>query len=271
LPSPSRPSPFWLASFRLSAGLFPFSVFTIHSKHLHPLVAAKFSPSVRRSPIPIGREGRYSSMRISKNRKTLHTENEGEEAGIPKLLINKRLCNFSRRCRWTRDCDSYSTMKNSRNLALGALALLIAVATLSVTALAQEPPAAAFKFAVFHRDSVEASSSFSSPSATSRTEQHKFWDRGNSLLFAAVAATSAADFVVTKSNLDKGGNELNPATRLFGRSTVALAANFAGETAGVVGLSYFFHKTGHHKLERAVSLVDIGASTTAVSYDLAHR
>ena len=55
------------------------------------------------------------------------------------------------------------------------------------------------------------------------------------------------------------------------RSTPALAVNFVGETAGVIGLSYFFHKTGHHKLERLVSVVNIGSSAGAVSYGLAHR
>jgi len=40
--------------------------------------------------------------------------------------------------------------------------------------------------------------------------------------------------------------------------------NFAGETAGVIGLSYFFHKTGHHRLERAVSMLNIGSSAAAV-------
>jgi hypothetical protein len=39
----------------------------------------------------------------------------------------------------------------------------------------------------------------------------------------------------------------------------------------VIGLSYFFHKTGHHKLERLVSVVNIGSSAGAVSYGLAHR
>jgi hypothetical protein len=47
--------------------------------------------------------------------------------------------------------------------------------------------------------------------------------------------------------------------------------NFAAETAGVVGISYFFHKTGHHKLERAVPMLNIGASAGAVAFDLAHR
>jgi len=103
------------------------------------------------------------------------------------------------------------------------------------------------------------------------TADHKFWDKQNQLLFAASAALSGADFAITRSNLQNGGRELNPIVRVFGRSTPGLALNFVGETAGVVTLSYFFHKTGHHKLERLVSVVNIGASTGAVSYGLAHR
>jgi hypothetical protein len=99
----------------------------------------------------------------------------------------------------------------------------------------------------------------------------RFWDRENGILFASSAAFSAADFVVTKDNLSGGGRELNPVTRFFGTSTPGLAMNFAGETAGVVGLSYVFHKTGHHKLERAVSMLNISSSAMAVSFDLAHR
>lgn len=100
---------------------------------------------------------------------------------------------------------------------------------------------------------------------------HKFWDNQNKIIFAAVAASSAADFAVTRANLQSGGQELNPTTRLFGRSTAGLAANFAGETAGVMGLSYFFHKTGHHKLERLAPIANIGVSGFAVAYGLAHR
>ncbi|MGB7583230.1 MAG: hypothetical protein WBM11_00195, partial [Terriglobales bacterium] len=86
-----------------------------------------------------------------------------------------------------------------------------------------------------------------------------------------VAAFSAADFVVTRDNLSHGGRELNPLTRPFTGSTAALAANFAGETAGVIGVSYMFHRTGHHKLERLAPLVNFGMSAFAVSYGLAHR
>jgi len=105
----------------------------------------------------------------------------------------------------------------------------------------------------------------------SSEERHKFWDKENSILFATNAALAGADFAVTRQNLQNGGRELNPITRLMSGSTAGLAANFAGETAGVIGLSYFFHRTGHHKLERITSMVNIGASGFAVTYGLSHR
>lgn len=101
--------------------------------------------------------------------------------------------------------------------------------------------------------------------------EHKFWDRENKVLFFAAAALNGADFAITRSNLQSGGRELNPVVRIFGRSTPGLAVNFIGETAGVVSVSYFFHKTGHHKLERWVPMVNISSSASAVGYDLAHR
>lgn len=103
------------------------------------------------------------------------------------------------------------------------------------------------------------------------TSEHKFWDRENKVLFFTAAALNGADFAVTRCNLQRGGRELNPVVRIFGRSTAGLAVNFVGETAGVLSVSYFFHKAGHHKLERWVSFVNISSSAAAVSYGLAHR
>lgn len=117
---------------------------------------------------------------------------------------------------------------------------------------------------------VEHSSAFVSLPQPLTTE-HKFWDRENKALFFAAAALNGADFAITRSNLQSGGRELNPVVRIFGRSTPGLAANFAGETAGIVSVSYFFHKAGHHKLERWVSVVNISSSAVAVSYSLARR
>ena len=100
---------------------------------------------------------------------------------------------------------------------------------------------------------------------------HRFWDRQNRTLFALNGAMATADFFTTRRNLAHNGKELNPVTRMFSGSTGTLAANFALETGGVIGVSYLFHKTGHHKLERMTSYVNLGASGFAVGYGLAHR
>ena len=100
---------------------------------------------------------------------------------------------------------------------------------------------------------------------------HKFWDTRNRVLFTAVAGFCAADFAVTEANLRNGGVELNPVTRVFSGSTAGLAVNFVGETGGVIGISYLFHRTGHHRLERMTPLVNMGASAFAVAYGLTHR
>ena len=104
-----------------------------------------------------------------------------------------------------------------------------------------------------------------------RPEAHAFWDRENSILFAAVGASATADFFTTRANLASGGKELNPITRIMSGSTAGLAANFALETSGVMAISYLFHKTGHHTLERLTSVVNIGASGYAVAYGQTHR
>lgn len=101
--------------------------------------------------------------------------------------------------------------------------------------------------------------------------QHNFWDGKNLFMFSAVAMLSGSDFAVTRMNLANGGRELNPLVRPFTGSTAALAANFAGQTAGVVGVSYLLHKSGHHKLERMVPVANMASSAFAVAYGLSHR
>jgi hypothetical protein len=107
--------------------------------------------------------------------------------------------------------------------------------------------------------------------APGELKPHRFWDRENAFLFSAVGGMAAADFYVTHANLASGGKELNPVTRVFAGSTPALAANFTLETSGVMAVSYLFHKTGHHTLERTISFISIGGSSTVVAYDLTHR
>lgn len=157
-------------------------------------------------------------------------------------------------------------------------ALLLILFGLCQIALSQEGPVALLQPEAIRPTIAQPASTRSAsvltpvePATVPEAPSHRFWDRKNSLLFATSAAFSAADFVVTRDNLRSGGQELNPVTRVFSGSTAGLAVNFAGETAGVVGISYVFHRTGHHKLERVVSMLNIGASGTAVMFDLAHR
>jgi hypothetical protein len=39
----------------------------------------------------------------------------------------------------------------------------------------------------------------------------------------------------------------------------------------VTGVSYFFHKTGHHRLERLAPMVNMAASGYAIVYGMRHR
>ena len=151
------------------------------------------------------------------------------------------------------------------NLAIPS-AVLVIVLTFCASSSAQGPlPEAPLPAAT-----IQPLSSFVEMPQNSEVS-HRFWDRKNKVLFLTAAAMNSADFAVTRSNLQSGGQELNPVVRVFGRSTPALALNFAGETAGVVTISYFFHKTGHHKMEHLVSYMNIGSSAGAVAYGLAHR
>jgi len=109
------------------------------------------------------------------------------------------------------------------------------------------------------------------PTLEEKPLEHPFWDRQNRALFSINGALAGVDFFTTRSNLEHNGKELNPGARLFRGSTGTLATNFAMETGAVIGVSYLFHKTGHHKLERVTSYVNLGASAFAVSYGLTHR
>ncbi|MGA7907757.1 MAG: hypothetical protein WCA16_10155 [Candidatus Sulfotelmatobacter sp.] len=154
----------------------------------------------------------------------------------------------------------------ARRTAWLALALVLAS---SGPLFAQGPNFVSWKSAALEPPPAAPPVSFVTVSETSRP--HRFWDRQNRALFATVAGASAADFYVTHANLASGGRELNPVTRMFCGSTAGLALSFSGQTAGVIGLSYLFHRSGHHKLERLTTLVNISASGAAVAYSASHR
>jgi len=89
---------------------------------------------------------------------------------------------------------------------------------------------------------------------------HSFWDRENDWLFAGVGAGRALDYASTLNLRRRGINEA-----FLTNSVVDNHPLFGGieaaATAASIGVSYLFHRTGHHRLERWTSAVHIGVAT----------
>jgi len=88
---------------------------------------------------------------------------------------------------------------------------------------------------------------------------HRFWDRENDWLFAAVGAGRALDYASTLNLRRRGINEV-----FLTNSIVDNHPLFAGievsATAASIGVSYLFHRTGHHRLERWTSAIHAGVA-----------
>jgi len=89
---------------------------------------------------------------------------------------------------------------------------------------------------------------------------HKFWDGENLGLFAGVAATRALDFTSTQHFRERGHNEILLTNQIVDNKPLFAGIEAAG-TAASIGLAYWLHHSGHHRAERWVSLVHIGAGT----------
>lgn len=104
-----------------------------------------------------------------------------------------------------------------------------------------------------------------------RPPQHKFWDRETAILFGVHAGLEAADFALTHNALAHGGVERNPLAKPFTNlGTAGQAAFFAGGTAVTLGISYWLHKRGHHRMERLVGFYAIGDSAFGVIHNATH-
>jgi hypothetical protein len=92
------------------------------------------------------------------------------------------------------------------------------------------------------------------------------------MLLLIHAGVETTDFAITHHNLSRGGREMNPLGKSLCESgTAGQVSFFAIRTAGTLGGSYLFHRTGHHKLERAVTMFMISDSVYGVTYSFAHR
>lgn len=88
---------------------------------------------------------------------------------------------------------------------------------------------------------------------------HRFFDRTNILLFTGVGIFRGLDYASTRNMQARGREEI-----LLPDDVVNNSAGFAGVeaagTAASLGLSYWMHRTGHHSIERWVSIVHISVT-----------
>jgi hypothetical protein len=97
---------------------------------------------------------------------------------------------------------------------------------------------------------------------------HRFWDGKNVLLFSGVAAFRALDFASTKNFLARGRTEvLIPDDIVY--NNAGFASLEAAATATSIGISYWFHRTGHHKMERWLSIAHLSVTAFGDAHNYA--
>jgi hypothetical protein len=97
-----------------------------------------------------------------------------------------------------------------------------------------------------------------------RAFQHRFWDRENILLFSGVGVFRGLDYASTRNMQARGREEILLPDDVVNNSA-GFAALEAAATMTSVGISYIFHRTGHHKLERWLSMGHIGVTGFGVA------
>ena len=93
---------------------------------------------------------------------------------------------------------------------------------------------------------------------------HSFLDRKNILLFSGVAVFRGLDYASTRNMQARGREEILLPDDVVNNSA-AFAAVEAGGTLASVGISYILHRSGHHKLERWMSIGHIGVTAFGVA------
>jgi hypothetical protein len=96
-------------------------------------------------------------------------------------------------------------------------------------------------------------------SRAANVKVHRFWDKENDWLFAGIGITRALDFASTANFRARGRQEILLTNSVVDNKPLFAAIEIAA-TGASIGVSYIFHRTGHHRLERWVSFVHIGVT-----------
>jgi hypothetical protein len=90
---------------------------------------------------------------------------------------------------------------------------------------------------------------------------HRFWDKKNAWLFAGVGAARTLDYFSTLNMRRRGDQEILLTNDVVDNHAAFAVVEAAG-TSVSIGVSYLFHRYGHHKLERWTSIVHFGLATS---------
>jgi hypothetical protein len=143
-----------------------------------------------------------------------------------------------------------------RIIAIGLVCISISIVTASAQQTEEGSPLAALSSLV----QCQVGSPPREFDCDSKAQPHRFFDRTNILLFSGVAVSRTLDYTSTRNMLARGRQEI-----LIPDDVVYSTAGFVSlEVAGAatsIGISYLLHRTGHHKLERWISIGHIGVTS----------
>jgi hypothetical protein len=140
------------------------------------------------------------------------------------------------------------TVTRSLTLLLASCILIVPVSS------AQQPPPQA---GTSQAAAAAPSGSQSDAPSTQPPPPHAFWDRTNILLITGVGVFRGLDYASTRNFQARGREEVLIPDDVVNNSAGFASLEAAG-TAASVGLSYWMHRVGHHKIERWISIVHIG-------------
>jgi hypothetical protein len=129
------------------------------------------------------------------------------------------------------------------------------------TALVKSPAPIAIVLLLATQLGAQETKPEASPPAPAETPvPHRFWDHPNQALFAGVAAARALDYASTRHFRNKGVDEVFLTNSIVDNKPLFGVIQAAG--VGIsIAVSYLFHRTGHHTIERWVSAVHISVGT----------
>jgi hypothetical protein len=150
------------------------------------------------------------------------------------------------------------------------IAMVLCLLWMAVAAAAQQAPLPDSPVATVPAKTAQAHASF----AVAREAQqpapppHRFWDRTNILLFTGVGVFRGLDYASTRNMQARGREEILLPDDVANNNAGFAALEAAG-TATSIALSYWLHRTGHHKLERWLSIGHIGVTGFGVARNYA--